>query len=185
MKIRHRHLSGRREKKFAILQAVHVLLKFRQLRRADHALAPHQKRRADLLVPVLARVQIEHEINQRAFQSRARARETDESAPAQFRRALQIEKFQLRAERDVIQHDSAQRRLFSPTSHHRILARVFAHRRIRVRQIWNLEKQSLPLLVRRRGLLVQERNLLADFPHLRFEFVGRFPAPAFPADLLA
>ena len=134
---------------------------------------------------MLARVQIEHEINQRAFQSRARAREADESAPAQFRRALQIEKFQLRPERDVIQHDSAQRRLFSPTSHHRILARVFAHRRVCVRQIWNLEEQSLLLLVRRRGLLVQERNLLADFPHLRFEFVGRFPASAFPADLLA
>ena len=97
MKICHRHLRGRREEQLVLLQPVHVVLKFRQLRRADHAIAPHEKWRAHFEVAMLARVQIEHEIDQRALQLRARAGETNEPAPAQFRGALQIEKLQLRS----------------------------------------------------------------------------------------
>ena len=51
---------------------------------------------------MLARVQIDHEIDQRALQPRACAGETNESAAAQFRRPLEIEKIQSCAERDVI-----------------------------------------------------------------------------------
>ena len=51
---------------------------------------------------MLARVQIEHEIDQCAFELRACAGETNETAPAQFRRPFEIEKIQSRAERNVI-----------------------------------------------------------------------------------
>ena len=43
MKIRHRHFRRRREEHLVFLQPVHVFLKLRQLRRADHAIAPDQK----------------------------------------------------------------------------------------------------------------------------------------------
>ena len=63
MKIRHRHFCGRREEELLILHPVHVVLELRQLRRADHAFAPNQKRRTHFEVAVLARVQIEHELD--------------------------------------------------------------------------------------------------------------------------
>ena len=64
---------------------------------------------------MLARVQIEHELDQRPLQPRARAGETDEPASAQFRRAFQIEKSQLRSERDVIQNRPSQIAVFRPS----------------------------------------------------------------------
>ena len=103
MKIRHRHLRRRHEKQFPILQSVHVGFEFRQLRRADHAIAADQKRRTDFKVAVFACMQIEHEIDERAFQLCARTGEADEPAAANFRRAFQIEKSPLFPERDVIE----------------------------------------------------------------------------------
>ena len=91
MEIGHRHFRSRRQKKFAVFQAVHVFFKFRQLCRADHAIAPDQKRGTDFGVAMLPRMQIEHEINQRPLQFRTRTGETDESASAQLRCAIEIE----------------------------------------------------------------------------------------------
>ena len=51
---------------------------------------------------MLARVQVDHEIDQRTFQLRAGAGETDKTAPAQFCRPVGIEKIQSCAERNVI-----------------------------------------------------------------------------------
>src|SRR6266446_1284618 len=83
VEVRQWHFGGRHEEKFAVFQAVHVGFKFRQLSRADHAITPDQKRRADFGVAVLAGVQVDHEIDQRPFQLRARAGKTNKSAPAQ------------------------------------------------------------------------------------------------------
>jgi len=63
VKIRHRHLRSRRKKELIIFQTVHVGFELRQLRRADHAIAPDQKRRTDLNVTMLARMQVDHEID--------------------------------------------------------------------------------------------------------------------------
>ena len=46
---------------------------------------------------MLARMQVDHEIDQGAFQLRTGAGEADEPTAAQFRCASQIEKFQLLA----------------------------------------------------------------------------------------
>ena len=91
MKIRHRHFRRGREEHLVLFQPVHVFLKLRQLRRPDHAIAPHQKRRTHFQVTVLARVQVEHELNQRPLQFRPRADKTDEPRAAQLRRALEVE----------------------------------------------------------------------------------------------
>src|SRR5438045_3883664 len=73
MKICDRHFRRRREKHLLVFQPVHVLFKLRQLRRADHAFAPNQKRRTHFQIAVLARVEIEHELDERPLESRARA----------------------------------------------------------------------------------------------------------------
>src|SRR5204862_2643940 len=116
VKICYRHFRGRREEKLLALEPVHVLLELRQLRRPDHTFAPHQKRGAYFEITMLAGVQVEHELDERPLQPRPRARETDEPAPAQLRRALQIEKLQLGSKRDVIEW-VLQLRFFSPAPH--------------------------------------------------------------------
>src|SRR6266568_7472820 len=104
MQVGHWHLGRRRQEHRAILQAVHVLLKFRQLRGPYHAIAPNEKRRTYFPVAMLTGVQIEHELNQRALQPGTRAGETNEATPTDFRRPLRIEELQFCAERDVIEH---------------------------------------------------------------------------------
>ena len=96
------HFRCWREEKLILLQAVHVGLKLRKLRRTNHAIAPNYNRRTNLKIPMLARVQIDHEVDQRAFELRACPGETNETATAQFRRPFEIEEIQSRAKRNVI-----------------------------------------------------------------------------------
>ena len=78
-----------------VFQPVHIGLKFWKLRGPDHAIAPYDKRRTDFAISMLARMQIEHEVDQRALELSAQAGETNEAAPAQFRRSFKIEQLQL------------------------------------------------------------------------------------------
>src|SRR4029077_21277949 len=84
MEICQLDFPSRRKKDLVLLQTLHVRFKLWELRCADHAIAPNQKRRADFDVSMLPCVQIDHEIDQRAFQLRARAGETNKTAAAQF-----------------------------------------------------------------------------------------------------
>src|SRR5262249_33333612 len=90
MEVRQLNFSRRRKKDLVLLQTVHVRFKLRELRSAEHAITPNQKRRTDFGVTMLARMQIDHEIDQRAFQSRASPGETNKTTAAQFRRPLQV-----------------------------------------------------------------------------------------------
>src|ERR1043166_1678035 len=100
MKIRHRHFRRRRQEKLLFLEPVHVFLEFRQLTGADHRFASNQKRRAHFEIAVLARVEIEHELDERSLEAGTSAGKTNKTAAAQLRSALQIKKLQLRAQRD-------------------------------------------------------------------------------------
>ena len=102
MNVRQLDFRSRRKEELVLLQPIHVSFKFRQLRCANHAIASHQKRRADLDITVLSRMQVDHEINQGAFQLCTCSRETDKTAAAKLRSAFQIEELQLRAESNVI-----------------------------------------------------------------------------------
>src|SRR5215813_10208007 len=84
MKICQLNLASRRNKSLVFLQSIHVRFKLRKLRRANHAIAPNQERWADFGVTMLPRVQIDQEIDKRAFQSRTRAGETNKTAAAQL-----------------------------------------------------------------------------------------------------
>ena len=102
MKICKRNLRCRHKKDLVLLQAVHVRFKLWELRCADHAIAPDQERWANFDVTMLTCVQIDHEIDQRAFEPRARAGETNKTAATQFRSTFHVQEVQSRAERDMI-----------------------------------------------------------------------------------
>ena len=103
-------------------------------------------------ITMLARVQVDHEIDQRAFQFRACAGETNKTAPAQFRRPFEIEKIQSRAERNVI-GSIGQLRFLAPTADDPICAGILANWNALMRQVWNFKKQVALLFVERVGAL--------------------------------
>src|SRR4051794_369694 len=185
MEISYRHLGGGREEHLAVLEAIHVILKFRELRGADHAIAPDEERRAHLQVTVLARVQVEHELNEGALEPRTLAGEADEAAAAQLRGAFRIEQFQRGADGDVIADFSLEARLLAPGAHDRIVARFAANRRGGVREIRDLEEEILLLLFADQRLLVQRSHLIAGLADAIFQLGGGFAAAALAADLFA
>src|SRR4029077_568677 len=71
--IRHRYFGRRNEKQFWVGDAKGVLFKLRELSRSGHRATIYQERRQYLLILMLLRVQIQHEIDQRTFQPRSRA----------------------------------------------------------------------------------------------------------------
>ena len=132
---------------------------------------------------MLTRMQVDHEIDQGAFQLRARAGETNKTAPAEFCRPIKIQEIQSCAERDVIER-LGQSWFVAPSAHDTICARVFANRNALVRQIRSFQKQVALRFVERARALRKIGNLLADLAHFRFKFVARFATRLFPADLL-
>ena len=133
-----------REEKLILLQLVHVGLKLRKLRRADHAITPNYKRRTNLKIPMLARVQVEHELDQGTLQPRPGPGETDKSAATEFRCALQIKQLQSASDGNVIER-ICNFRFFPPFAHYPVRAWIVADRNVRVRQIRNLQEE-IPLL---------------------------------------
>src|SRR5262249_35137892 len=150
-----------------LLQAIHVGLKLRKLRRADHAIAPNYKWRTNLKIPMLARVQLDHEIDQSAFELRTCAGKTNETAPAQFRRPFEIEEIQSGAERNVI-GSIGQFWLLAPTADDPICAGILANWNARMRQVWNVQEQVTLLFVERVDALRETGDLLPDFSHFSF-----------------
>ena len=67
-----------------------VVLELRQLRRAEHGRIAHQDRRRHLQIPVLLRVQVEHELAQRPLQPGELALQHHEARAGQLGRRLEI-----------------------------------------------------------------------------------------------
>ena len=107
------HLGGRDEEE-PVVGVVRLVLELRELRGADHRLAPHQVRRCDLAVPVLAR-DVEHERRQRALQTRAVAAQDREPRAADLRGALEIEDAEPLADLVVRQRIEVERSAARPT----------------------------------------------------------------------
>ena len=89
---------------------------------------------------MLARVQVEHELDQRPLQPRAGAGETNESASAQLGRAFRVEEIQLCAERDMIQHRKIELRFLAPAPHDRVVGRGGSDRRVGMGKVWDIEQ---------------------------------------------
>ena len=83
MQVRQRHFGGRDQIQIPVAGDLEqVLLELRQVARAAQRVGVDEERRLDFAIAVLARVQIEHEVDQRARQPRAGAA----SAPRTARR---------------------------------------------------------------------------------------------------
>ena len=67
-----------------------VLVEFRQLPRPKHHLVAHQQRRRHLRVAVLGRVQVEHELAERAFEARELAAQHHEARARELRGGFEI-----------------------------------------------------------------------------------------------
>ncbi len=66
--IRHRHLGRRNHPQVIGRHVVHVFLHLRKLTRTDHRSRIHDKRRRHLGIAMIARVDIEHKIDQGTLQ---------------------------------------------------------------------------------------------------------------------
>src|SRR5438093_12622148 len=133
---------------------------------------------------MLARVQVDHEIDEGAFQFCAGSCETNKAAPAEFCGPLRIEKIQSGAERNVISR-LGESRFLTPTADDSICAWVFASWNALMRQVRDLKNQILLLILSIRFPRIQFRNLFANLAHVLFQLArcvtARFPA----ADLFA
>ena len=95
---------------------------------------------------MFTRVQIDHEIDQRAFELSAHAGKTNETAPAQFRSPLKIEEIQSCTEFHMVGR-LGKLRLLAPTANDPICARVLANRNGFMRQVWDIQKQVALLFI--------------------------------------
>jgi len=99
-----RHLRGGNEKVRlrAADRGEQIRLELRQLPGADERLGPHQVRYVNLGVPVLAAMQVEHELRERAMQPRDLSTHHHEARSGDARCHFEIEPAEPLADLDVI-----------------------------------------------------------------------------------
>src|SRR6266404_2325139 len=124
---------------------------------------------------MLARVQVDHEIDEGAFQFCAGASETDKTAPAEFCRPLRIKKIESCTERSVICRFD-QLRLLAPSAEDSICAGILANGNALLGQVRDLKKQIVLSRLGRSASRIEIGNLIADLANTLLEFVSRFAA---------
>src|SRR6185369_4212540 len=85
----------------SLLDGVILIGKLRELADTLQTLRPNHERRRDLRVPMLRRMQIQHELNQCALEFRAPIRIKHKTAARQPRRAREIHQLQALAQFNV------------------------------------------------------------------------------------
>src|SRR6185369_12937587 len=103
-----------------------VCFKLRELRSAEESVAVDDERRGRFEVTVFARVHVEHEIDQGAFETRARAVENRETRGCEPRRSFQIEYSETQTEIDVVLRCKTELGLRTPTTDLLIVLFAFA-----------------------------------------------------------
>src|SRR4029079_852350 len=143
IKVGDRYLGGRDEPEVLDRVAIKVVAELRQVARPDQALAADHVRRVDLDVAVLARVEVEHQRDERPLQPRTPARQHVEARAGDLHAALEVDDVQRGPEIPVRLQREVVAALPSFLAHHDILALVLADRHRRVGQVWQLEQQRL------------------------------------------
>src|SRR5581483_7915320 len=133
---------------------------------------------------MLARVQIDHEINQSSLQSRARAGETDKTAATQLCGAFHVEKIQFCGEPNVI-YGIYQLRLLSPGPHQTVRSRIFSDGNAFVWQVRDPKQQIVLFLLSGGHPRIQLSNLFTKSTDALLEFLCRFSPRLFAADFFA
>src|SRR5206468_1850728 len=129
-------------------------------------------------------MQLDHEIDERAFQFCTGASKTDKTAPAEFCRPFGIEKIQSCAERDVISR-LGKSRFLAPAANDPVCVGIFANWNALMWQVCNLKNQIVLLGLGSSRSRIETSDLIADFANAFLQLIGRFASGKFFADLLA
>ena len=122
-----------------------ILLELRQVARAGQRRGVHQERRLDFGVAVLARVEIEHEVDERAGEPRAGAHQHGEARAGHAGGALEIQDAERGAEFPVRLRFEVERRRLPVLTHDLIVLGALADRHAGVGHVGQAQQQLLAL----------------------------------------
>ena len=110
--------------------------------------AVDEKRRLHLAIAMLARVQVEHEVDERARQPRAAPLRTEKRAPAIFDAALEVEDAELGTEIPVRLRLEIERPRLAVAAHFAVVVGALARpARVGVRQVGQRQQRRLALML--------------------------------------
>lgn len=185
MQIRHGHLGGRDEVKIVLGAVIHLIAEFRKLAGADEAIRFHQQRRADLLIAMLRRVQVEEEIDERTLQAGTGTFVNDEGAAGDFHAGFEVDHAERSSDGGVVLRFEGELRLRAPATHFGVLLGAVADGAGFVRQIGDAEKQIALLHIAGVGFAADFIDAAADAAHLGLDGAGVLAVFLGDADLLA
>ena len=185
MEVRQRHLCGRHQVQVPLPRDLEeIRLELRQVARARQRGGIHQERRLHLGVAVLARVQREHEVDQRPRHPGARAHQEREPRTGRLHRALEIDDAEGRPEVPVRLGLEVERPGLAHPAHLDVVRRAGADRHLRRRQVGDGQQQRAARLLDRLDFRLQFLDPLAAFAVGREHRARVAPFLLGPRDLL-
>ncbi len=145
--IGERHLRGGQQVVVLAVEVEQIGAELGQLTRADQGLGVHQHGRIGLQVAVLARVQIDHELGERAVQPRERSLEHDETAPGELAGESKVHRLAGRAQIHVILGLEFEPGRLAPAALLAVVGLVRALGHALVGQIGNAERDALDFIL--------------------------------------
>ena len=149
-----------------------LLLELRQLSGAQHRLGVHQVREPELGVAVLARLEVEHELRDRALEPRERPPHHGESRLGEPRGAIHVEQAEVAADFLVGFRLEVEPARCAPAPDLDVLLVALAGRHRWVREIRDLDEQRLDGLVDGLHLGVERLDAIAHLAHTRLLGAG-------------
>ena len=160
------HLGGRDQIETVLRDVEQIVCELRQLSRAHERVGVHEIRHVDLAVAVLAGMHVQHELHQRAMQTRNGPVQRHEAAAGQPARELEVDAAEHRAEIDVILRLEIERRRLAPAALLAIVLLALADRHALVNEIWDAERDVVDPRLDRVEPRLGGLELLAELAHL-------------------
>src|SRR6185503_17143591 len=162
IEVGERHLRGRDQEQVPVAGDLEqVLLELRQVAGAAQRIGVDQEGRLDLRVAVLARVQLQHEVDERAREPRARPHQHREARARHARGALEVENAQSRTDLPVRLRLEVERARLAVPPHLAVVFGGFPDRHRGVRQVRHGHQQVGELLIHLAQLRLELLDLLA------------------------
>ena len=170
--VRYRNLGRRRQPEIGILAMEQVFGELRQLPGSLKARRIDQKRRQHFGVTMLARVDIQHEVDQRPLQLGPQPDVHGEPCARYLGRPLHIQNVQCRPQVPVRLRREVKLRRRSPAADFHVILAASAHRNRLVRNIRDAQQNLIERRVHRLQLFIQRGDGVANLAHLPLA-VGR------------
>ena len=184
MKVRYGDFGGWDKKEPSAIDAIHVLFEFRQLACADHTIALHYERWTDLGVAMVARVEVEEEIQKRPLELCALAHVNRETTAADFDGTVGVDEPEALGKSDMILGIGDC--WFLPMNADLgVVSRLFANGNGRLWKIGQNEQQGGLLVGEGIGFLSESLHLVGEGFHLGFQGCGVLLLGAEFTDFLA